>query len=428
MTTENAPSELNSSNKRVRFEDPTSAQNDLPSLESVSSNQSPKGLALSLVRTFTVSLRKHLSPIVQKCGESNLDLLHKLITKMNQYNKMDDDPDYIPRSANLINFDFRVTKQVESHAEFFVIKADTDILMTEFKKAIKLKIMEALQLECRLLREQFYENICMNLHLVVKAQLISDQTGLDPHKVIATIINHYFDELFDYTDLTITKMNETYKKTHALPVFPFPTNTPIALDNLMDDNDGLDTPVTQPTIEALPATISKNQAQPALLLIRGIFTRPGTAYFAREEAIKIDISLKKLLNTNTLEEATEATKERLDNENSMDNELMDEMVQKKVTAKTKNLNAELGQLKKQLAELTRNSTKGNVTPATKKSGRGQSATKGASTRKKKSNSTSQKPKKDAAQKAAAPAKGTLRKESERKGKREKKKKQPHKRK
>ena len=347
---------------------------------------------------------------------------------MNQYNKMDDDPDYIPRSANLINFDFRVTKQVESHAEFFVIKADTDILMTEFKKAIKLKIMEALQLECRLLREQFYENICMNMHLVVKAQLISDQTGLDPHKVVSTVIHYYFDELIDYTDLTINKLNETYKKTHALPVFLFPTNTPIVLDNLMDDNDGLDTPVTQPTIEDLPATISKNQAQPALLLIRGIFTRPGTAYFAREEAIKIDISLKKLLNTNTLEEATEATKERLDNENSMDNELMDEMVQKKVTAKTKNLNAELGQLKKQLAELTRNSTKGNVTPATKKSGRGQSATKGASTRKKKSNSTSQKPKKDAAQKAAAPAKGTLRKESEKKGKREKKKKQPHKRK
>ena len=45
---------------------------------------------------------------------------------MNQYKKMDDDPDYIPRSANLINFEFRVTKEVENHAEFFVKKADTD--------------------------------------------------------------------------------------------------------------------------------------------------------------------------------------------------------------------------------------------------------------------------------------------------------------
>ena len=81
-----------------------------------------------------------------------------------------------------------------------------------------------------------------------------------------------------------------------------------------------------------------------------------------------------------------------------------------------------------MAELTKNSTKGNGTPAIKKSGRGQPATKGVSTRKKKSNSTSQNPKKDTAQKAAAPAKGTLRKESGKKGKVERKKKQPYTRK
>ena len=206
MTTDNAPSELKSTNKRVRIEAPTSAPNVSPSLQHGSLNQSPKGLALSLVRTFTVTLRRHLSPIVQKCGESNLDLLHNLITKMNQFRKMDDDKEFIPRSARLVNFDFRVTKKVENNPEFLVIKADTNSIVQEFKLALKLKIMHTLQLECRMLREELYENLCINLHLMVTAQLISDQSSLDPHIVISTLLHYHFIEMFDYTDLTLEKL------------------------------------------------------------------------------------------------------------------------------------------------------------------------------------------------------------------------------
>ena len=42
---------------------------------------------------------------------------------------MDDDKEFIPRSARLVNFDFRVTKKVENNPEFLVIKADTDSIV-----------------------------------------------------------------------------------------------------------------------------------------------------------------------------------------------------------------------------------------------------------------------------------------------------------
>ena len=410
-------------NKRVRFEDPNSAPNDSPSHKTISQNQSPKGLALSLICDFTVTLRKHLSPIIQKCGESNLDLLHKMISKMNQYKKMDDDPDYIPRSANLINFEFRVTKEVENHAEFFVIKADTDQIMQEFKEKIKRKIMQALQLECRLLRDKFCENICINLHLIVQAQLISDQSGLDPHKIVSTCLFYYFAELFEHTDLTIDELNEKYKSINALPVFPFTIETPTTIGAME-----VEATVTEEDVGALTAMKNKDLCQPSLQLLRGVLMRPGAAYFAREEAIKIDISLKKLLKTDTLEEATEATKVRLDSETSVDSELLEALVQQKVATKTKNLNAELGQLKKQMAALTKSMPSGNKPPATKKLGRGQPATKGASKTKTKSKSTTRTPKKDSARQADAPDKGTSRKESGKKGKDDKKKKQQRKRK
>ena len=103
MTSENAPDAMNTTNKRVRFDAPTSAPNDLPSLIIKTNNQSPKGCALTLARTFVLTLRQHLSPIVQKSAESHIDMLHKLMPKMEQLVKMDDDSDFIPRSARMVN-------------------------------------------------------------------------------------------------------------------------------------------------------------------------------------------------------------------------------------------------------------------------------------------------------------------------------------
>ena len=102
----------------------------------------------------------------------------------------------------------------------------------------------------------------------------------------------------------------------------------------------------------------------AKTLIVGAFANPVLAYSTRIEEIKVDISLKKLHTSNTLEEATDATATRLDAEVSVNNDLLEDIIQKKVAARTKNLLSEIGQLKKQMATL--NKGKGTVTPPTTK--------------------------------------------------------------
>ena len=64
------------------------------------------------------------------------------------------------------------------------------------------------------------------------------------------------------------------------------------------------------------------------------------------EAIKIEISLKKLHTTITLEELTGVTKERLDVETSVDKDLLDKIIRKQVATKIQKSNNALGQLKK----------------------------------------------------------------------------------
>ena len=90
---------MNSTNTVVRFDAPTSAPQKPPStMTNKNINKFSKWYTLNSASTFIVTLCQYISPITQKLAESYIDLLHKLINKMNQLNKLDGDSDYIPRS------------------------------------------------------------------------------------------------------------------------------------------------------------------------------------------------------------------------------------------------------------------------------------------------------------------------------------------
>ena len=123
MTSETASDAMSSNNKRVWFKTPTSTTTDSPHIKGNKDvDKHPKGYALTLVSTSSVALRQHISPIVQKVVEPHIDLLHKLINKMNQSNKMDDNNNFIPTSPRMVNFDFQVTKKVEKTLNTWLLR------------------------------------------------------------------------------------------------------------------------------------------------------------------------------------------------------------------------------------------------------------------------------------------------------------------
>ena len=108
MTTENASSTTTTTNKRVRFTDPSCDPS--PILKTPGKALTPKGTALQSVRTYASTLRKHLSPIILNAGETNINLTHSWTSKVRQLKKMEDDDDYLPHSTRNVDFEFRVTK------------------------------------------------------------------------------------------------------------------------------------------------------------------------------------------------------------------------------------------------------------------------------------------------------------------------------
>ena len=58
---------------------------------------------------------------------------------MKQLNKMDDNEELVPHSTRLVNFEFQVTKKIDTSPDFIAIKADTNVLVNIFILALKEK-------------------------------------------------------------------------------------------------------------------------------------------------------------------------------------------------------------------------------------------------------------------------------------------------
>ena len=371
-----------------------------PSSSGLATNQSPKGVALSSVRTSVTSLRKHLSPIILKAGESHIDSLHKLLSKVRQFVKMEGDEEFIPRSARLIEFEFRTSKQVEDSPAFQAINAETILIVKEFRLSLKKQIMATLKIEIDILKKECYQKLMKSINTCVTAHLISEQSTSDVHTIISTIYNTKFESMLGHTDLDLEEFNLHYKEAFSLPIFPIPA------------------PVLPTTPDATNSKLER-ETESSRLLLYSTFTNPGLLYFQRTDAIEIEISLKKLHATDALEEATIDTATRLTNETSVDTDILNDLINASVTARTKKMSSEIGQLKKALA------IKNDTSKPSVNNRRGPNAP-GASSTKKKSRKKNPAPKATApkvtAQKAGAAANATSKKPRKQPNKSAKKKK------
>ena len=189
---------MNPTNKRVRFSNQSEA--NTPKTPTPGAAMTPKANSITSVRNFAATLRKHLSPIILTAGLTHVDLLHKWSTKCRQHGKMEADEDFIPRSARLVNFDFRVTRKVETSEEFQEVQAETNLLIKEFRFNLKSKIMDALKIEIFLQRKDLYSNLVKALHSIIQGKLLSDNNTTCAHVILSTIMHYYEEALLDSFD------------------------------------------------------------------------------------------------------------------------------------------------------------------------------------------------------------------------------------
>ena len=357
---------MTSPNKRVRF---TKNEVNAPKTTPAMLVLSPKGAAQAAVRAYAASLSHTLSPIILTAGEHFVDRVHKLITKGTQFNKMTDDDDFIPRSARLVNFNFRVCKEVEVNPDFAVIQEDTANLVNYFKKELKFKIMATLKIEVSILKKRLYDNLAKDMDRVVVASLTAN--GKDPaqaHEIISSILHFHSDEFLSNTDVELDEFYEIYKQVHALDVFPIsPLPSQDDMNDLTENADGTLVPhsvVTPPRLRMpnymrpnmVNAATRAEQVQQSIALpyktaLFNTFTNPMKVYFERREQVIIDNTLRRFHEESTLTDSTAETEARLGLEETASPELVEDLVRRLTSEHAAAAKAEIGQLKKQISDL-----------------------------------------------------------------------------
>jgi len=341
---------MNTTNKRVRFTH--QSETNMPKIKTSGDALTPKAASITSVRNFAATLRKHLSPIILTAGLTHIDLLHKWSTKCRQHGKMDADEEFIPRSARLVNFDFRVPRPVEASEEFQEVQAETNLLIKEFRLNLKGKIMDALKIDILLQRTALYSNLVKVLHSTIQAKLLSDNKTASAHVILSTIIHYHEEALLDSFDTNKVEFCHTYREHHALQEFPFPNAHVSNQDDTTMPDDGGPPPQQEGAQNQTQAVEERDLARICLDVISSTILRPTKTYFNRLEEIETDLSLKKLHFEAETEDTAAATKARLDLEASATPELVRDLIRGQVDKEIKNYRSEVGQLKRQLAMLT----------------------------------------------------------------------------
>jgi hypothetical protein len=317
----------------------------------------PMASARLSLQTHCASLQPEIASILSKLGSERLQVLHKLSHKSTQAKKIEDDPEFIPRSAR-VNFALSASKLVEQDAEYTRLVDETSTLVTTFQSALKTKILAIAQLEVSTLQKQLRSDFATSIRLAVKACLICEQSilQLDVDQVVNTLLQEYSTQLLAHLDMDLGEFRALYKRTHTLTTLPATLTLVIPT-----------TPHPQQAV-ALPSQATLLAFAKVHRTLDTTFLTPWSVYLDVQTRNDISIQIKKLGDTHFASITTEATAMLVDSEGAVEPTLLKDFIQTQVTSATRALQSELKTLRSQLSAKppTKNSSRGTPRASLKK--------------------------------------------------------------
>jgi hypothetical protein len=118
--------------------------------------------ARQLLHAHCASLQPEIATILSRLGLDRLQNLHKFSHKEIQSKKIEDDVNFIPRSAR-VNFALSTSKLVEQDAEYTRLSDETTVIVTAFQAALKTKILDVAKLEVSALKTKIESDFAVSL-------------------------------------------------------------------------------------------------------------------------------------------------------------------------------------------------------------------------------------------------------------------------
>jgi hypothetical protein len=304
-------------------------------------NPGPLALAEANIKSFVASLQSELASIIEKVAKEHLTLLSKLNNKKSILKKVEDNEDFIPRSARI---EFRLTgsQRTELSAEFIALQEETSIMTQDYRKALRKQVIKLMKIEQSTFEDELREHLVTAIRLVAKSFLIAEKKTDDVDFKTNTLMGFFLGTISTNCPMGTDTFNKLYKKIHCLEVYPPPSppNT-----NPLDD---------QPDI--VPPDITKLNN-----IVTSVFVTPWTIYKEQEESNTVAMALKRLSTGYFTDRETAVAVSTVDLEPAADKPELSALIRKETHAEHQALRKELHNLRQQITSLTKPT---NVNPDT----------------------------------------------------------------
>ena len=367
---DNPETSHNNSQKRVSIQEQPTTTEKAPVKA-----KSPKAIALACVTGHASSLHPQVNKIITTYGEKYITTYAKITHKQEQYDRLVNNHEFIPRSAR-INFEFYVRPDVKESDEFRELQDDATKLIEDFQMNLKFKITRSVQLDINYLHNDLNKVICEFIHHSVKTfHLLNDPSQTNPQisQTVAYIINNFGDNLLKHCRLDKTTFKKLYSEIFNDTIIESCTFTQFSnRDNPRNPYANNSSQATQNSDNVLPSQL--NNISPFIDSLRNtleiILGQSLDNFNNQQYANKVSTKLEAYSTEVLSEKATVETIERMDTATSVTPQELQELVKKSTEAAVSPLQKEIQSLKSKLAtkdkQKGKNSRQGGPTGASSK--------------------------------------------------------------
>ena len=364
---DNLETDNNNTPKRVRIAKSTTVKGNTNKVKT------PKALAIASVEGHVASLHPQVSKIILSYTNKLIDLFHKLKQKETQLTKMNENEDFIPRSAR-VNFEFYLRPEIRQTDEFGIIQSETIDLIKTFQYGLKAQVVKTMKLDVDFLKNKLNIVTCELIYYTSKAfHFFYNPTTINPSvtNTVAFLIYNFGDNLLKHCSLDKHSFKQKYTEVfHDVSIQTLYTST-VATNNSQISNasnplNRYARNMTSPTQlnftqDSQPNNVRINVSEASNFIdylrqtLECVLVVPLENYLNQVHTNKASSQLEAFSTEILYERATAETAHQMELSQSVTPQELEELITKSTSKAVASLSKEIQSLKSKLANATKSS-------------------------------------------------------------------------
>ena len=328
----NATANNNGRQKRARIDETSNSSHIQPPK---TTKKSPTKAASETLDRSVLSLPDALAPILHHFGSEMIQTKSRLFNKQSALKKMQDDNDYIPKSARASSFKITVSKATadanQNRLQF--LQQQVEQAKNIYESSLKAIVIECTECEIAQLKQHVKNKTCETLKNVANAVITASNLECSNHQLVRNMIKAHYPSFKHCFFSNNNDLKTCYQLQNGLDILPQHTVhiSPAVFNS--EEARALD----------LQAQHQANQKPENKLLpnfkcaIESVILKPWSAYLDQQEINKKEIILKKMTTEIVHEKKTEDAAMALENEEAANMEQLKDLVRQETEKKYKSL-------------------------------------------------------------------------------------------